>query len=515
MVKEHESSENAAEPVKQRRPSMFMSLVTLGVMAGLILFSVFLFGEEVADGPLQISITLASLFALGVAYYYGFRGALITDAINKNINSALGTIFILIAIGAIIGSLYLSGTVAAFIYYGVDLLSPRFFYIAIFAIASTLSILTGSSFTTVGALGVAFVGLATIMGVSEAITAGAVISGAFLGDKVAKISDTLILTTAVVGGVSNQEHERMVIRTAIIPVVISAVLFLILGFIESTASTSTDPSKVQSAIAEIFNVTPLAFIPVIMIFVLSSLRLSGFISLMVSAIIGVVLAAFTQPHLIVTMADNADLNYAEAVVKVGISTLAEGFHLNSGTETLDTLFSGGGTWGMFETIWLILMASSFGGILDYTGMIQRVISPVIHWSKSSSKLVFSTALTSVGLNVFAADPYISIVLSGKMYRREYIRRNIKPVVLSTTIADSGTMFSALVPWNVNGAFVSAAMGIGTMAYAPYAFMCYLSLITIIALGFFKLRKDKLPLGTDASAVYGKEPVKLPNQTLSA
>jgi NhaC family Na+:H+ antiporter len=515
MEKEHESSEKVAETVKQKTPSMFMSLVTLGVMAGLILFSVFLFGEEVADGPLQISITLATMFALGVAHYYGFRGALITDAISKNVNSALGTIFILIAIGAIIGSLYLSGTVAAFIYYGVELLNPRFFYISVFIIASILSILTGSSFTTVGALGVAFVGLATIMGVSEGITAGAVISGAFLGDKIAKISDTLILTTAVVGGVSNQEHQRMVIRTAIIPVIISALLFFILGFTESTGSITTDPSKVQSTIAEIFNVTPLAFIPVIMIFVLSSLRLSGFISLMVSAIIGVALAAFTQPHVIVSMADNANLNYAEAVFKAGISTFAEGFHLNSGNEKLDTLFSGGGTWGMFETIWLILMAASFGGILDYTGMIQRVISPVINWSKSSSKLVFSTALTGVGLNIFAADPYVSIVLSGKMYRQEYIRRGIKPVVLSTTIADSGTMFSALIPWNVNGAFVAAAMGIGVMSYAPYAFMCYISLITIIVLGFFKLRKNILPAGTDVSAVYGREPVKLPGQTLSA
>jgi NhaC family Na+:H+ antiporter len=181
----------AKEPTG-RTPSLIASLVVMGVMVALILLAVVLFGDEVASGPLQISITLATLFALAVAYGYGYRGALISEAIGENIGSALGTIFILIAIGAVIGSLYLSGTVAAFVYYGLELLSPAIFYIAVFVLASVLSILTGSSFTTVVAVGVAFVGLASLMGVSPAITAGAAVSGAFLGDKVAKINPLML-----------------------------------------------------------------------------------------------------------------------------------------------------------------------------------------------------------------------------------------------------------------------------------------------------------------------------------
>ena len=501
--------------MKPRPPSLFASLTVLAVMVGLILFAVFLFGQEVASGPLQVSITLATLLALAVAYGYGHRGALISEAIGKNINSALGTIFILVAIGAVIGALYLSGTVAAFVYYGVELLSPRFFYIAVFALASVLSILTGSSFTTVGAIGVAFVGLASLMGVSPAITAGAAVSGAFLGDKVAKISDTLVLTTAVVGGVSKDEHARSVIRTAIPTWIISAALYLVLGFTGPVSGGAVDLSQAKETLSGAFNITPLAFLPIVMIFVLSSLRLSGFISLMVSAIFGVVLAAFIQSDLIVRLAASPALNYPEQVARVGISTLAHGFALDSGVDKLDRLFSGGGCWGMFETIWLILMATSFGAVVDATGMIQRVIAPVIRWSKTSGRLMVATALSSIGCNIFTADPYVSIVLTGKMYRQEYMRRQLKPVVLSTVIADSGTIFSPLVPWNVHGAFVAGATGIGVLSFAPYAFMCYLSVVITMVLGYLTIRRNKLPADADAAAIYGKKPRHLPEPKLTA
>ena len=494
---------------------MAVSLLVFFVMVGLILFSVFLFGEEVAAGPLQISITLATLFALAVAYAHGYKGALITEAIGSTINTALGTIFVLIAIGALIGSLYLSGTVAAFVYYGVEILNPRFFYVSVFILASGLSVLTGSSFTTVGAVGVAFVGLGSLMGVAPPITAGAAVSGAFLGDKLAKISDTFLLTVAVVGGVSPEEHGKSVRRTAIPTWVITAVLFLVLGLAESTSGSTGDLSQAQDSIAGAFHVTPWAFIPIIAIFGLSSLRLSGFISIMVSALIGIVLAAFTQQELIVRMSGDASLNYLEQVVKVGIATMAHGFQLNSGTEHLDKLFSGGGTWSMFETVWLILMATSFGAIVDYTGMIQRVIAPLIKWASGPFKLVVATALSGIGLNALAADPYVSIVLEGKMYREEYIRRHIKPVYLSTTIADSGTMFSPLIPWNVHGAFVAGAMGVSVLSYAPYAFMCYLSVVVTMILAYFTSKSSTLPKSVDAAEVYGEEEPAPPAPNLLA
>jgi NhaC family Na+:H+ antiporter len=495
-----------------RTPSLAASLLVFAVMIGLIILSVILFGSEVAEGPLQVSMTLATIFALIVAYYYGFRGALISEAIKSSINGTLGTIFVLLAIGAIIGTLYLSGTVAAFIYYGVDILSPRFYYVIVFFIASVLSIMLGSCFTTVGAVGVPFVGLAAIMGVSPAIAAGAAVSGAMLGDKTAKISDTALLTIATVGGVTIDEHARMVMRTAIPTVILSALLYLVLGLTGDTSSAAVDPAQIQNTLSQVFNVSLLSFLPLILVFVFSAIGLSSFLSLMLSAIAAVILAGFTQPELIASLAGDPTLSYFEAFMKVGVDTLANGFQLNSGNADLDSLFAGGGTASMLTTIWLILVAASFGAVADYTGMLTQLITPVINWTKGPATLILATMLTSMGLNTMAADPYVSIVLTARMFRDEYIKERLKPVALSTSIADSGTIFSAIVPWNVNGAFFAGAMSIATLAYAPYAFLIYLSPLVTVVIGFLYFRKDRLPSTDDASAVYGAEPTEIPAST---
>ena len=514
----NEDSSPAAEKNTDsgQTPSMFASVLVFVVMIGLILLAVFLFRDEVDSGPLQISISLALLFALGVAYRYGFRGALVNESITHSINSALGTIFILLAVGALIGSLYLAGTVPAFVYYGVDILTPTIFYIAVFILCSVLSVMTGSSFTTIGALGVAFVGLASLMGVSPAIAGGAAVSGAVLGDKIARISDTLTLTTAVVGGVTVDEHARSVRRTAIPAWILSAILFTILGFISSGSATPVDAAAVQDSIDQVYNISLLAFVPLVLVFILSGLRLSGFITLLLSAIVGVIIAAFTQPALITSVADDPGLPYAVAVVKVGLETLATGFQLDSGVEQMDQLFSGGGTVGMLGTVWLILVAASFGAVTDLTGMIRRLIAPVIQRVHKITSLIVATALSSIGLNIFAADPYVSIVLAARMFRDTYIKHKIEPVTLSTVIADSGTMFSFLVPWNVHGAFAIGALGIG-LAYAPYAFMSYLSALVTIVLAFVYFNKKTIPADEDAQTVYGAEPddAELPAQRLSA
>ncbi|MEZ4769826.1 MAG: Na+/H+ antiporter NhaC family protein [Caldilineales bacterium] len=492
-----------------RTPSMLASLLVLGVMVSLILLSVMFFGSAVADGPLQVSMTLSTLFALTVALYYGFRGSVISQAIGNSVNGTMGTIFVLLAIGAIIGTLYLAGTVAAFIYYGVELLSPRFYYVTVFIIASVLSMLLGSSLTTVGAVGVPFVGLASIMGVSPAIAAGAAVSGAILGDKTAKISDTALLTIATVGGIKIDEHARTVIRTAIPTFVISALLFLVLGLTGNTAGGSVDPTEVQATVSRYFNVSLLAFVPVILIFVLSMFRFSSFMCLMLPAIAAVVLAGFTQHDLIVSLAGDPSLSYFEAVLKVGIDTLANGFHLNSGVEGLDSLFAGGGTASMLTTMWLILVAASFGAVADFTGMLRRIITPVINWTKGPATLILTTMLTSIGLNTVAADPYVSIVVTARMFRGQYIKERLKPVTLSTAIADSGTMVSGIIPWNVNGALFAGALGLGTAVFAPYTFMAYLTPLVTIVASFLYFRKDRLSGETDPTAVYGKEPKQLP------
>jgi len=492
-----------------RTPSMFASLLVLGVMVALILLSVGFFGGEVAEGPLQVSMTLATLFALSVAYYYGFRGSLITHAISKSLSGVMGTIFVILAIGTVIGTLYLTGTVANIIYYGVAIISARFYYITIFIIALALSFMLGSSLTMVGAVGVAFVGLASIMGVNPAIAAGAAVAGAIMGNKTAKISDTVNLTVATVGGVTVAEHTRTVMRTAIPTILLSAVIFLVLGLTGGTATESIDPAQVQSAITEQFNISLWAFVPVILIFGLSLLRFSAYMSLMIPAIVAVILAAFTKHDLIVSLAGDSSLGYFEAALKVGIDVLAHGFNLNSGVEQLDKLFTGGGATGMLTTIWLLLVAASFGAVADYTGMLQRVMTPVINWAKGPVKLILVTMLTSMGLNVVTADPFVSIVLSARMFRDQYIKERLKPVTLSATMADSGNIFSNIVPWNVHGAIFAATLGLGTAIWAPFTFTAYLTPVVTFVIANIVFRKQRLPEDEDAAEVYGEEPSELP------
>lgn len=496
-----------------RTPSMAASLLVLGVMIALILLSVAFFGGTVADGPLQVSMTLATLFALTVAYYYNFRGALISQAIADGINGTIGTIFVILAIGTVIGALYLCGSVAAFVYYGSAIISPRFFFVTVFVLASVLSRLLGSSLTTVGAVGIAFVGLASIMGVNPAIAAGAAVSGAIFGNKVAPISDTANLTVASVGGLTINEHAKVVTRTAIPTWILSAVLFLVLGFFGASQSAPADVDQVQSTIAQYYNVSLLAFIPVILIFVLSMLRFSAFMSLMLSAIFAVILAAFTQHDLIVAVANDPSLSYLQAAFKVGIDALGNGFALNSGVDELDKLFSGGGAVSMLTTVWLVLAAASFGAVTGYTGMLQRIITPVINWTKGPASLILATMLTSVGMNLATADPYTSIVLTSKMFRQEYIKERLKPVLLTASMADSGTIVSHIIPWNLHGAIFAGTLGIATFQWAPYTFFAYLTpVVTYVMVYFHYMHKERLSSDADAAKVYGAEPTKLPPST---
>jgi len=232
-------------------------------------------------------------------------------------------------------------------------------------------------------------------------------------------------------------------------------------------------------------------------------------ALMIPAIVAVVLAGFTQHDLIVSLAADPSLSYFQAFLKVGIDTLAHGFHLNSGIEQLDKLFAGGGATGMLTTIWLLLVAASFGAVADYTGMLQRVMTPVINWAKGPVKLILVTMLTSMGLNVVTADPFVSIVLSARMFRQQYIKERLKPVVLSAALADSGNIFSNIVPWNVHGAIFAATLGLGTAIWAPFTFTAYLTPLVTFVIVNIVFRKQQLPEDQDAAEVYGEEPSELP------
>jgi len=465
-----------------RTPSMAASLLVVGVMIALILLSAAIFGGDVAKGPLQVSLTLATLFAILVTHFHGYRGPLISKSIYASVFGTLGTIFVLMAIGALIGSLYLSGTVAAFIYYGVAIVSPNLSYLIVFVLAAAVGMLIGSSATVVGMIGVAFVGLASVIGVSPGIIAGAAVSGAAVGFLAARISPGANLTVAAVG-VKIGEHARLSLRTIIPTVLISAVVYLVLGLSGGSAAAPVDQTQVQETLSQYFNINLLAFLPIVLILVLSALRFSSYLSLMLPAIFAVVLAAFTQHDLIVSLAADPSSSYFQAFLTVGIDTLGSGFHLNSGVETLDKLFSGGGISGMMNTVWLIMMAASFGAVVDYTGMLKRIITPIIDRAKGTVSLVLVTMLTSMGLNIVMADPYGSALLGARMFKDAYQQHRLKPVALSVGMGDSGTALSHIIPWNLMGALLAGTLGLAVAEWAPYAFIAYLTPVVAFVIAY--------------------------------
>jgi len=475
---------------------MAVSLLVVGVMIALILLSAALFGGNVAKGPLQVSLTLATLFAVLVSHFHGFRGPVISQSIHVSVAATLGTIFVLMAIGALIGSLYLSGTVAAFIYYGVAIVSPKLSYLIVFVLAAVIAMLIGSSATVAGMVGVPFLGLASIMGMSPGITGGAAISGAVVGFLAARISPGANLMVSAVG-VKIEEHARTSLRTIIPAVLISAVIYLVLGLSGGGAAAPVDPAEVQAALTQQFNINLLAFLPIILILVLSMLHFTAYLSLMLPAIFAVGLAAITQHDLIISLAADPSLNYFEAFIKVGIETLASGFHLNSGIEAMDKLFAGGGIAGMINTIWLIMMAASFGAVTDSTGMLACIITPLIERAKGTVSLVLVTMLTSMGLNIVMADPYGSSLLGARMFKDAYQQKGLKSVVLSVAMGDSGTALSHIIPWNLFGALLAGTLGLAVAEWAPYTFMAYLT--PVVAFVMANLFKGRLSGGEEQAA----------------
>ncbi len=491
--------------------TLVAALVAVGGMVGLILFSVVLFGEEAEGGPLQVAMSFGLCVAMLAATIQGFSMEDLSASMVKSINSALGTIFVLLAVGALIGSLFLSGTIAAVIYYGAWLGTPQILYILVFVVATGLAYAIGSSFTTIAAVGLPFVALAPAMEISPVITAAAAVCGAFTGDALGRISDTFILTASVTGA-KQSDHARALTIVLAPGWVISAVVFIVLGIRDGDPG-GFDSTSVRETIESQFTVSPIAILPLVVVLVLSA-RTTAFLSLMAGAFTAIVIAAFLQGDLISRIMVDEGLNAFGEWAKLSLESLGTGFELGSGDSDLDATFIGGGVVSMLTTVWLILVAAAFGAIVDHTGMLQRLLAPLLRWAKGAARLIVASAVTCIGLNAAVADPYMSILLGSSTYRERFKRARLKPEVESATIAGSGSIFSPLIPWNVHGAFVAGTLGVAVLEYAQYAVLLWISPIVLIVIGLTKFSHDEFPTDEDAEASYGDEPTELPTRRTS-
>ena len=463
-------------------PSLLDAIAPIVVLIGLIALTIASFGISATDGPLQVALMLSAAFAGLVALKNGYTSSALADAAVGGVSTAVGAIFILLAVGALIGTWNMAGTIPTVVDYGVQLLNPSVFFLATAVICAIVGLVTGSSWTTAGTLGVAFVGIASVMGVSEAGAAGAVICGAYFGDKMTPLSETTILVPQLVGGVTTQQHIRNMFWTAGPALGVSLVIFLVVGLtIDANAEISTDAAL--DAIRSAFDISLLNLLPIALLAYFTLKKVPPFLAILGSALFAGILACFTQWDAIKAFVDDSSLGGFETAVHAIYGAMATGFVSNSGIEPVDALFSRGGMSSLLTTVWLVLAAMAFAAIVEHAGFLERLLRPVVARANTRGRLILAVNGSAIGLNVTAGDQYVADVLPARMFREEFERRGIAPQVLTRAVEDSGTVTSPLVPWNTCGASMSGVLGVSTAAYFPFCFFNLLSPILDVVYGY--------------------------------
>lgn len=471
------------ETATPRAPSMLDALIPVITLVVLIGLTIGLFGTDATGGPLQVALFTSALVAGAVAWKNGHTASQVRDAAIGGVSSALAAVYILLGVGALIGAWNMAGTIPTVVYYGVGLLSEQWFYPATAIVCGLVGLAIGSSWTTAATLGVAFVALAPLVGADPVIAAGAVISGAYFGDKMTPISETTVLVPSMVGNVTTQEHIGAMLWTSGPAVVLALAGFTLLGLLAPAAGTGFDPSTVQTALASEFNISLLNLLPLLLLVILSLRRAPPFLAIFASALFAAVMAVFTQPNAVQEFVVDTSRGPVGTALQAIYSALATGFVSNTGNETIDSLFSRGGMASMLNTIWLVLGALSFAAIMEDAGFLERLVRPIVTSARSTGRLIASVIGTCIGLNVIAGDQYVAIVMPSRVYRLEFAKRGIAPRMLSRAVEDSGTVTSPLVPWNSCGAYMAGVLGVATVAYLPFCFFNLLSPLISLFYGF--------------------------------
>jgi len=465
-------------------PSLGLALLPITALVGLLGLSYLLYGDRAAGGPNQIALIACALIAYWVGRRLGHSPDSLRQAAVESVNTGLPAIFILLAVGSLIGTWAMSGTLIAMVYWGLQLMQPDYFYLTTAGVCAIVALCIGSSWTVAGTIGIGLMGVAVQMGLDPAITAGAVISGSYFGDKSSPLSDATNLAAAAAGS-NLYDHIRETLWTSVPTLLIALTLFWLLG-----KPGDFDATQLTAGIAANFDVSFLPFIPLLVVLALAFLRWPPFVTIFLGAVAGGVLAVFTQPQQVIAFAGAGDLPDGLALLKGVWSAMATGYESSTGMAAVDELLSRGGMASMLGTIWLILAALAFGGVIEKAGVLDRIIQPVIRAARSVTSLVASLVAACIGTNILASDQYIAIVLPGRMFQKAFRARGLAPVVLSRAVGDSATVTSALIPWNSCGAYMAATLGVTTVTYLPFAFFNLLNpVVTILAAAFgFRMLK---------------------------
>lgn len=427
------------------------------------------------DGYIHIPLLFSGIVAGLIARANGYRWNYLEQGVLNSINSAMQACFILMVVGMLIASWISGGIIQTMIYYGLKLLSPSVFLVASCLICCVVSLATGSSWTTAGTVGIAIVGIGTGLGMPMGMTAGAIISGAYFGDKMSPLSDSTNLAAAM-GGAKLFDHVRHMVWTVTPSLIIALILYAILGMGHSGTADISEVEMLMGALRENFNLSPLLFIPPIFIILMVIFRIPAIPGLLFGVVLGVLCAGLFQ---------------GDDIMAVSVYNLYDGYVSETGNLFLDDLLTRGGIGSMFYAISIVFCAMFLGGILEASDILRSLCQAMLKFAKGTGSLVTIVVISCIAMNITCADQYVAIVLPGKMYRQEFENRKLKNKNLSRILEDAGTVTSPLVPWSTCGAYMTSTLGIATITYLPYSFLNLLNPFISIFYGVTGISMEKM------------------------
>lgn len=468
-----------------KSPNLLQAFLPVVLLIVLLALNVLNFDDPLG-GSNQTALIIAATFGGLIGWYNGTGWQLIQQKIVHTIHSALPSVLILFLIGALSGAWTISGVIPMMIYYGVDIMHPSFFLVASVVICSIVSLATGSSWSTIATMGVAIVGIGNAFGLTPGLVAGAIISGAYFGDKMSPLSDTTNLAPAI-AGTDLFTHIRYMLFTTGPAMILTLVIFGVIGFFHSGESVAWGTDVIKEQIATTFNVTPwLLLVPLLLIFIIVR-KVPAIPAMLAGTALGIGFALLFQGDLLEKMLESGNFGNRYQLL---LQAVFSGVDIQTGASEVDDLLSAGGMTGMLSTVFLILAALAFGGVMEACGFLKRVTRAFMSFIVNQTSLVGTTLLTCIFFNITACDQYLSIVIPGKMLQRLYREKGLKPEVLSRALEDSATVTSVLVPWNSCGATQAKVLGVPTLEYLPYCFFNLFSpLVNIFVTAIdFKIRK---------------------------
>ena len=466
---------------------LLLALSPLLILMLLLWFNVgYVYGDDALAGSNQVILLLSALIAGAIGVINGTKSQDIFDKIKANVKDTSNAIYILILIGGLAGTWLVGGIVPAMIYYGLELINATFFLPTAVVIAALVSLSTGSSWSTTATVGIALMGIGQTMGIPIAIVAGAVISGAYFGDKLSPLSDTTNLAPAM-AGTDLFKHIRYMLYTTVPSLLISLILFTIIGLkYAEGALNAKEMATVQNLIQETFNITPWVFAVPIGVIVLISRKTDALVAIAMGTIGGLIMALLFQGELM-TILGNGEFPRYETALRSVYGEIA----IPSENAILSDLLSSSGMSGMMGTVWLVLSAMAFGGAMEACGFLTTITNAIVGLAKNTASLITSTLIACGVLNVTASDQYLAIVVPGRMFKDVYKKRGLAPENLSRTLEDSGTVTSVLIPWNTCGAYQSSVLGVATGDYFIYAFFNLISPIMTLIYAWFGIKIQKI------------------------